>query len=358
MEDLYYNKYVKYKTKYEVLYEEMYGGIVNIYDDKKLKAKYNECFTNINKLKLKIDKNNSGIINHWIEFIEDKQKIKSIKNLRKQIKNNLIVMSSLLKKNFENIGKMKNRSTDGTNEIYDKFKNGISLLISYLNFLGSIDDNIYNDYYKKKSDYDNLFFNLNLLQLEKKYAEKEVEEAEEAAEEAKKEAKEAAEAAKKATTEKAAKNAEAEAAKEEEEEANKKVKEANKKVNAVNEEEKKTNNKVKEAYTAAKTAKRGADDAAQDKKKEYMDTNLTNLQDFNFDKIREKYLNDDYLSKIINTEKKFVGRSDEKKLANIKTTIKNILNLENVMNEIENIDYNNININCFNKTKLSLESYN
>ena len=361
MKDLYYNKYVKYKTKYEVLYEEMYGGIgigfVKIYDDEKLKAKYNECFTNINKLKLKIDKNNSEIINHWIKFIEDKQKIESIKNLRNKIKNNLIEMSTLLHTNFKNIEKMKNRSADGDNNIYEKFKKGFPLLISYLKFLGNIDDSIYNDYYKKKSDYDNLFFNLNLLQLEKKNAEeakdaaeKEAKDAAEAAKEAK-EAKDAAEAAKTEAAEAAKAAAEEKAA-----EAKAAVEKANQKVNKVKEEVENANQKVNKVKEEVKEAKKNADIAAEQVKNKY--TSNINIEDFNFDKIREEYFNDDYLQKIINTEKKTVGRSNEKKLANIKTTIKNILDLENVMNNIENIDYNNININCFNKTKLSLESYN
>ena len=85
MEDLYYNKYVKYKTKYEVLYDEMYGGF---YDT--------ECkHKNINKYILEyitfLTHLNSiiTIINDKIEQIfdveENDYKIKNNSKLYKEI---------------------------------------------------------------------------------------------------------------------------------------------------------------------------------------------------------------------------------------------------------------------------------
>lgn len=110
MEYLYYNKYVKYKRKYEVLYEEMYGG------DLKSNAKILN-----NDLDKYIRKNNSLII-LINQLIMDgfKKKKNEIINLEKKIKKRIPNIILELKKNlttFYDIIIKNNKYQDYRNDI-------------------------------------------------------------------------------------------------------------------------------------------------------------------------------------------------------------------------------------------------
>ena len=110
MEDLYYNKYIKYKIKYQILYEEMYGG------DLKSNAK-----TLNNDLDKYIRKNNSLII-LINQLIMDgfKEKKDEIINLEKKIKKRIPNIILELKKNlttFFDIIMKNNKYQDYRNDI-------------------------------------------------------------------------------------------------------------------------------------------------------------------------------------------------------------------------------------------------